>query len=195
MVGKIVSLREKLHYGQNDKGASYSHVSISLDNGLHNMMSFARKKVNNPLIAGLVKEDISSGVFALRPNQNHIAVICLKISDKTYKKLSSLLDDYWQKKDIYRYDTYTLLRVLFKGRDRKRYKNNNAFCCSMWVDYILRESGLRLFDDKLYTVAPSDYYHKLKDNIIYEGLTKEYSSNAGTKNTSHILQAAETVFT
>ena len=184
--GNIVCLRQLLHFGFNDTGSKYSHVSLSLDSELHRMLSFARKKIHNPLIAGLVMEDISSGVFSLKPEKNYIAVICLKVTEDQYNKLFLRMKEYWNKKDNYKYDIVSLFRILFHGRDNRRCENKNAFCCSIWVEDILRECGIDLFKN-LYTVTPVDFYHKLQPYIIYEGLTKEYSNHARAGNASHIL--------
>lgn len=186
--GNLVCFKEKLNFGRDDLGAKYSHASLSLDKDLHHMLSFARKKVHNPFIAGLVMEDISSGVFALKPNRNYMAVICLDVSEQSYNKLSLRMNEYWNRKDYYKYDAHTLFRGIFRGRDRKQNDNKNAFCCSIWVENILRECDIDIFkDETLYLISPADLYHKLKDFIIYEGLTKEYLRNARTKNTSYIL--------
>lgn len=186
--GNLVCLRQQLHFGFDDAGSKYSHVSLSLDGELHNMLSFARKKVHNPFIAGLVTEDISSGVFSLKPNQNYMAVICIEVSAQKYNKLFSRLNEYWSKRNNYKYDTCAFFRILFHGRDEKQYENKNAFCCSIWVEDVLRECGINIFKGEgLYTVTPCDFYHKLKEYIIYEGLTKEYSCNARASDTSYIL--------
>ena len=42
----------------------YNHASISLDKELNHMYSFGRKKVNNPLRGGFVREYTDKGVFA-----------------------------------------------------------------------------------------------------------------------------------
>ena len=188
MVGRIVCLRQKLQFGWGDSGAKYSHASLALDEKLHDMLSFARKKVNNPFVAGLVKENITSGLFALKPKQSRITVICLTVSGEKYSKLKTRMNEYWSKKDEYKYNTRVLIRILLRGRDKKRSENEKEFFCSQWVEDILRECGIDIFaDEELYTISPADFYHKLSDRVIYEGLTKEYSSHAWTENTSHIL--------
>ena len=188
VVGRIVCLRQKLQFGWNDRGAKYSHASLTLDGKLHDMLSFARKKVSNPFVAGLVKENITSGLFALKPKQSRITVICLTVSREKYSKLKARMNEYWSKKDEYKYNTRVLIRILLRGRDKRRSENKKEFFCSQWVEYILRECGIDIFaDEELYTVSPADFYHKLSDQIIYEGVTKEYSSHARSENASHIL--------
>ena len=181
LVGRIVCLREKLHFGRHDAGTAYSHASLSLDSGLHNMLSFARKTIHNPFNAGLVEEDISAGMFTLKPEKSHIAVIKLPVTEQRHNDIEKLMSHYWNNREIYKYNSKGLIRILLHGRDTSDMSSKNAFFCSEWVDYLLKRCGIDLFrDENLYTVSPSDFYNKLKNNIIYEGLTKEYSSNAGT---------------
>ena len=183
-VGRIVCLRQKLQFGMKDIGARYSHASLSLDATLQNMLSFARKRIHNPFVAGLVQESITSGLFALKPAQSRIAVICLDVSSEQYNKLAVRMSEYWNKRSDYKYNTHVLIRILLHGRDKKRYENKKSFFCSQWVEDILRECGIDIFaDEELYTVSPADFYHKLSDYIVYEGLTKEYSGDARTENT------------
>ncbi len=183
-VGRIVCLRQKLQFGRKDIGARYSHASLSLDATLQNMLSFARKRIHNPFVAGLVQESITSGLFALKPTQSRIAVICLDVSSEQYDKLAARMNEYWNKRSEYKYNTHVLIRILLHGRDKKRYEDKKSFFCSQWVEDILRECGIDIFaDEELYTVSPADFYHKLSDYIIYEGLTKEYSGDARTENT------------
>lgn len=66
--GKIIVGRARMKFWNRYEGDCYSHVSISMDCHLNNMLSFARKKLNNPFKAGLVKEDIRKGMFTLNPS-------------------------------------------------------------------------------------------------------------------------------
>lgn len=188
VVGNIVSIREKIQFGLHDRGAVYSHASISLDRELHNMMSFARKKIKNPFVAGLIKEDISSGLFISKPQKNKIAVICINVSEEIFNSIQNQMNRYWERRDEYKYDINALIRVLLRGREKTKYKNENRFFCSQWVNALLKECGLNLFkNNRYYTISPSDFYHELKDKIIYEGLTKEYFNYAGSGNTPCFL--------
>ena len=152
------------------------------------MLSFARKTIHNPFNAGLVKEDISAGMFALKPEKSRIAVIKLSVTEKQYTVIEKLMSHFWNNRDTYKYNSKGLIRILLHGRDRSDMSSKNSFFCSEWVDYLLKQCGIDLFkDENLYTVSPSDFYNKLKEDIIYEGLTKEYSRNAGTENAPNIL--------
>ena len=56
--GKLIKLRAEMKFWNRYLGDGYSHVSLSRDNTLTNMMSFARKELHNPFNSGLIKESI-----------------------------------------------------------------------------------------------------------------------------------------
>lgn len=187
LIGRIICVRQKLHFGFHNPATRYSHVSLSTDKELHNMLSFARKKMRNPFIAGLVKEDISTELFALKPNTNRITVMCIEVSEKQYNNIVSTMNNYWKRREEYKYNATGLIRIVFRGRMKKPDKRSNYFYCSQWVNKILKDCGIDIFrDKKYYTITPSDFYIALKQNIIYEGLTKGYI-NARTNDTPNIL--------
>lgn len=187
MIGRIICMRQKLHFGFRNPATRYSHVSLSADKELHNMLSFARKKMRNPFVAGLVKEDISAELFALKPDTNRIAVMSVEVSEKQYADIIAMMNDYWKRRNEYKYNSGGLIRIVIRGRMRKPDKRKSYFYCSQWVDKVLKDCGVDIFtNQQFYTITPSDFYIELKDKIVYEGLTKEYI-NARAKDTSNIL--------
>lgn len=170
--GKIIRLRAAMKFWNRYAGDTYSHISLSRDSKLNNMMSFARKELDNPFNSGLIKEDIRTGMFALKPEISKIAVMELKISDRQYKKLSCLMDYYWEHRNDYNFNFAGLASMLVCGRG---VDVSNSFFCSEWVATLLEESGISLFDGKKpKDIRPFDFYGRLQDHIIYEGLTTEY---------------------
>lgn len=170
--GKLICGRAKLKFWKRYPGDTYSHVSLSRDSSLNNMMSFARKKINTPLNAGLVKEDINRGMFALKRNISKIAVMEICVSDKTYDKIGEAMDAYWKRKDSLKFNFFGLGVMLFLARGVSM---KNHYFCSQWVATVLQECDLDIFDGKKpYNIRPFDFYTKLQDNIIYEGLTIDY---------------------
>ena len=170
--GKIIKLRAAMKFWNRYPGDTYSHISLSRDRKLGNMMSFARKEINNPFNSGLIKENIRTGMFALKPDVSRIAVMELKVSEQQYNNLSSLMDYYWQNKDKYKFNFAGLTTMLIYG---KGIDIPNSFFCSQWVATVLQDSGIDIFDGKKpKDIRPFDFYGTLKDSIIYEGLTVEY---------------------
>lgn len=170
--GKIIRFRAAMKFWNRYAGDTYSHISLSRDSKLNNMMSFARKHLDNPFDSGLIKEDIRTGMFTLKPEVSQIAVMELKISDKQYHKLSSLMDFYWENRDSYNFNFAGLTSMLICG---KGIDVPNSFFCSQWVATVLKESGIDIFGSKKpKDVRPFDYYGALQNQIIYEGLTTQY---------------------
>lgn len=196
-IGKIIRKRAEMKFWNRYAGDKYTHVSLSLELQLNNMMSFARKKVNNPLIAGLIKEDIGLGVFARSGEQSRIAVMEIPVSVEQYNLIQSLMGEYWNRRDMLKYNILGLFSMLLYG---KGIKIKDKYICSQWVAEILEDSGVYHFERKRpCDVRPFDYYDTFKKNIIYEGLTVEYSKlrnekscdrgriYAGTKDTPDFL--------
>lgn len=170
--GKIIKFRAAMKFWNRYSGDTYSHISLSRDSKLGNMMSFARKEINNPFNSGLIKEDIRTGMFALKPDVSRIAVMELKVSEQQYNNISSLMDYYWQNKDNYKFNFVGLTSMLIYG---KGIEVPNSFFCSQWVATVLQASGIDIFDGKKpKDIRPFDFYGALKDSIIYEGLTVQY---------------------
>lgn len=170
--GKIIKLRAAMKFWNRYPGDTYSHISLSRDRKLGNMMSFARKEINNPFNSGLIKENIRTGMFALKPDVSRIAVMELKVSEQQYDKLSSLMDYYWENKDKYNFNFVGLTSMLIYG---KGIDFPNSFFCSQWVATVLQDSNIDIFDGKKpKDIRPFDFYGTLKDSIIYEGLTTQY---------------------
>ena len=170
--GKMIKLRASAKFWNRYSGDCYSHISLSRDSKLGNMMSFARKELNNPFNAGLVKEDIRKGMFALKPNVSKIAVMELNITNEQYDNLSKIMDYYWENREQYGFNFAGLTTMLLYGRG---VAPNNRFFCSQWVATVLQESGINIFNGKSpKNIRPFDFYGSLKDNIIYEGLTINY---------------------
>lgn len=180
--GKIIKLRAAMKFWNRYEGDTYSHISLSRDAKLGNMMSFARKELNNPFCSGLIKEDIRTGMFALKPEVSKIAVMELKVSQSQYDQLSKLMDYYWATRDEYSFNFLGLTSMLFCGRG---VAPKDSFFCSQWVATVLQESGIDIFDgENPKNIRPFDFYGRLKQNIVYEGLTTKYPeyTNDGIKS-------------
>lgn len=170
--GKLIKLRASMKFWNRYSGDCYSHISLSRDNKLGEMMSFARKELKNPFNSGLVKEDIRKGMFALKPDISKIAVMELKVTKEQYDNLSKTMDRYWENKEQYGFNFLGLTTMLLYGRG---IAPKNRFFCSQWVATVLQESGINIFEKKdPKNIRPFDFYGTLRDHIIYEGLTIDY---------------------
>lgn len=173
--GRIIKARAALKFWNRWDGDTYSHTSLSRDIKLGNMMSLARREINNPLNCGFIKEDIRKDVFALNKEKSKIAVMELPVTLEQYKKISNLMDYYWTHRDEYSYNFIGLLAMIISGRGLAP---KNSFFCSQWVATVLEESGINLFSQyknrNLEDITPFLFYTVLKDKLIYEGPVVEY---------------------
>lgn len=173
--GRIIKARAALKFWNRWDGDTYSHTSLSRDIKLGNMMSLARKEINNPLNCGFIKEDIRKDVFALNKEKSKIAVMELPVTLEQYKKISNLMDYYWTHRDEYSYNFIGLLAMIISGRGLAP---KNSFFCSQWVATVLEESGINLFSQyknrNLKDITPFLFYTVLKDKLIYEGPVVKY---------------------
>ena len=173
--GRIIKWRASLKFWNRYDGDCYSHTSLSRDKKLGNMMSLARKEINNPLNCGFIKEDIRKDVFALNKDESNIAVMELPVSLEQYKKISNLMDYYWTHRDEYSYNFIGVISMIMFGRG---IAPKNSFFCSQWVAQVLKDSNVDIFYDyrnrNPEDIPPFLFYMVLKDKIIYEGPVLEY---------------------
>lgn len=148
----------------------YAHVSISLEPSLSPMYGMGRKYARTPIIAGLVQENISQGLYALKPNTK-CRVYSLVVTDSQYKKLKYNLENSWKNKDSYKYDVKALYRLKI---NRAKPIKKNKYVCSNFVADMLESSGIKIFEKSSYMIQPKDYLDNKYLNLIYEGLLSEY---------------------
>lgn len=195
VVGRLIRDRAKLKFWNRYDGDCYSHISLSLDSKLNNMMSFARKRPHNPLISGLVQEDIRKGVLAHHPDKNEIAVFELPVSREQYQSIRRRMENDWARRESLKYNFLGLFTMLLVGRGAAR---KDHYFCSQWAAEILQENGFDFFGGKKPChIRHFDIYIALREYMIYEGYIKNYPlySNAltgdedyaGADNASRIL--------
>lgn len=202
LAGWLIRARARLKFWNRYAGDGYSHISLSLDPELSRMMSFARRRLHNPLAAGLVREDIRTGVFALHPEQSRIAVFALPVTAEQRVRLGALMEADWARRDALRYNFLGLFAMLVCARGAAR---PDHYFCSQWACELLDRCGIRLFGGKKpYHIRPFDFYCALRGCLVYEGATTGYplyqgaaeqskgaSPYARTHGTSDLLPPAE----
>lgn len=114
--GKMIKLRAEMKFWNRYAGDGYSHVSLSRDNTLNNMMSFARKEINNPFNSGIVKENIREGMFALKPDKSKIAVMEIGVTKQQYDDIGNIMNSYWGRCDELGFNFAGLISMLLCGR-------------------------------------------------------------------------------
>lgn len=145
----------------------YSHVSISLDESLTRMYSFARLGQYNIFNAGFLHEYINKGIFKKFKNTDAL-IGYLEVSNRQYKKIEKEIEEMEQDRDKYRFNILGFLAVTIKKRRRRK----NYFYCAEFVRYILNEAYI---DTELpEIIIPTDFQKMKNLNFIYKGKLKDY---------------------
>ena len=63
------------------------------------MIQFARKEINNPFNAGLIKEDIRTGMFKQNKKYSRIAVMKLEVTSEQYDRVLERMEWYWEHRE------------------------------------------------------------------------------------------------
>lgn len=152
----------------------YSHVSISLDNQFDNMYSFGRIYQSNPIIAGLVTENLSKGIF-VRSESNECLIYRLKVTDEQYTKTQEVINSYMRNQKQYKYNA---LGLVYSYLD-KPIKRENRYFCSQFVGEVLIKSGVYKTDKIPELIRPTDLLNIEEKEIIYDGPTRELLETLG----------------
>lgn len=149
----------------------YSHISISLNKDLKPMYAFGRIHPRTPIFAGLVKENINEGLYAIKKN-TECRVYKLDVSEKEYNLIEKNLFNKWENRKSLKYDAVGLA-MLALNRPKAR---ENKYVCSNFVSHVLEESGVTIFSKPYYEIQPIDFIYNSEGlQLTYEGLLSEYS--------------------
>ncbi len=147
---------------------SYTHASLALVPETDKFYSYARRRLYNFLIGGIIQENIHTFVFARFP-EDICALFEIDVSDEDYERIKEWVDFCMDNYDIctYNFIGAALMRmgIIF----RRKYK----FTCSQFVAYSLsRAEGIKLPKDP-YLMFPHDFPKIEGLRKIYEGKIKD----------------------
>jgi hypothetical protein len=151
----------------------YNHASIAFDQNLSEVYSFGRKTARNPFIGGFVKEDVRKGLF----KQADCAIYSITITESQLQRMKYYLQEIEKKKKQYCYNFLGLFGVMFN----KPVKRNNAFFCSQFVAFLLKESNIIDFHKPISLITPNDLQTVSKIQFVYEGKLKDYQNEENTE--------------
>lgn len=151
----------------------YAHISLSLEPTLSPMYAMGRVYPRTPIIAGLVQENISQGLYALKP-KTECRVYSLIVTDKEYAKLKYNINNSWKQRKSYKYDVKALVRLKI---NRPKPIKENRYVCSNFVANMLESSDIRIFEKPSYMIQPKDFLNNDRLTLVYEGLLSNYSIN------------------
>ena len=150
------------------KGGAFAHTSLSLIPSTDHFYSYARRKINNPFVAGLIVENIHTEVFALYPDCPS-AVYELVVSDEAYENMKTKITYFFNNYKKAKYSFVGLLAMAFGIKIKRKFR----LTCSQFVALILQSSKEIELPKDPYLMHPNDF--PLIDGIkkIYEGKLKD----------------------
>jgi len=151
----------------------YSHVALSFEEDLGTMYSFARYRVNAPLVAGFVEESALRYYYF---NQTDIPVkICrIPLTDEKFKEVSDYIRTIELNSKQYIYN----LLALASASIHKKVPIDKSYTCLEFVYSVLYNCGIETSIDieKYFTI--SELEDVLAQYVIFEGsLKKPLASN------------------
>ncbi|WP_311202026.1 hypothetical protein [Aquibacillus koreensis] len=156
--------------------APYNHASISLDDRLTNLYSFARRQPMNPFWGGFIKENVVTGTFSWFPNTT-CEIYELNIPKRNYQKLERIISTFEKNENKYLYNYIGLLGIPINHP----IEMPSSYFCSQFVAEVLRRSGYPLFDQRSSLISPDDFRKHPELRQVYQGelysYPKLYSKN------------------
>lgn len=147
----------------------YTHVSISLDNKLHEMYSFGRIHPYNAFIGGFVREGKNFGTFK-RFKKTKIAIYSLEVKDENYEEARRTINKIKERREEYKFNFIGLFLVMF----HKKIKRRKAFYCAEFVKYVLEKS--KAVDKNLPQIVKPEDFQKINGiTLEYKGLLRTYN--------------------
>ncbi len=156
--------------------SEYNHVSLSLNDSLQPLYSFARYHINAPLVGGFVEESWLRYVY--NEKDALIRIYKIEIDSNSYLKINDIIKSLKDKKANI-YDTFGVFKNITPGKDC----NYKCTCLSFAVDILYRADILKK-QDRIRTIRAlanklSPYYYKteiisFKDKEKYVWLDDRY---------------------
>lgn len=143
----------------------YSHAALSLDDTYDKFYSFGRKKVHNIFYGGLVTYG-KEGAFFKAFSNTKVQVLRLQVSRKSYAKLKSILHNYENYADMYKYDTKGLVIRFICNND---YKRDKYYVCTAFVADVLQRAKIYEFDKPVVRIKADDFTKIPGIEVVYEG--------------------------
>ncbi|MBN2980308.1 hypothetical protein [Cohnella algarum] len=143
-----------------------NHASIAFDPGLHEVYSFGRKKLRNPLFAGLIRENFRDSFYG----NADCAVFRCPVPAEEYHRMREYVETMMADCDRYGYSLLGLAGVLLK----KELHRKNTYFCSHFVASVLMRSSLYTFDKSPCFVTPGNLEQAFRSYEIYRGKMSGY---------------------
>lgn len=151
-------------------GDEFTHSSIALDLDLNRLYSFGRRYYYMPLLAGLVRENIHTGVFG-RNKYAPCAVLELDVTDEIYDRIEKRMNDMLDNYDCWHYNILGLATCPLGIP----YRRSRHFLCSQFVADVLSEAGALDMPCDISLMRPVDFLQLEQLQPIYRGKLGDYT--------------------
>lgn len=146
----------------------YAHASISFDDSFTKMYSFGRTNPDDPFSGGFVEENLYEGVYR-KFSSCECLIYKVEVTNKQFKRLQELVNEFSKEKFKYRYNLLGLLGVLLN----LPIKRKNYYFCSQFISEILLESYVFEYHKEPELIKTSDLFSIKNKTLIYQGLANE----------------------
>ena len=116
-------------------GKKYTHASISLEPNDDKFYSYGRRRLNNFLVGGLIRESLCDGIFKRFP-KGDAALFSLEVSDGSYNKIKELITYYFENYKLCTYNFGAIIPMWLGKKQELKFK----MTCSQFVATLLHES-------------------------------------------------------
>ena len=130
----------------------YTHVSISFEENLSPLYSFARHYIHTPLPAGLRPEYLDKGFFKHYP-QIPCALYELKVEDEAYEAAKEAVEEMMAQSEQYKFNILGLVLCRLSIPSKRK----NHYFCSEFVSEVLQNSNAVPLPKKPSLMRPNDY--------------------------------------
>lgn len=154
---------------------TYTHSSIAITPETDKFYSYARRRLYNFLVGGIINENIHTFVFARFP-ESDCALFEIDVSDEDYDRIKAQIDLCLENYDKATYS--------FLGAAAMRmgivWRREIKFTCSQFVAVCLsRADGIKLPKDP-YLMCPHDFPNIEGIRKIYDGKIKDCNFSEAT---------------
>ncbi len=150
------------------KGGTFTHTSLSLTPSTDRLYSYARRRIKNPFVAGLIVENIHTEVFAMYPTC-HCAVYKIRVSDEAYDNMKREITYFFNNYKKAKYNFIGLLPLALGIKIRRKFR----LTCSQFVALILERSKEIELPKDPYLMLPNDFSKINGVELIYDGILKD----------------------
>ena len=139
--------------------------------------AFGRKYPSNPIIAGLVKEDLFNGVFVANKDSKCL-IYKVPVTEQQYSDLKTGLDKFMSEQSKYRYNFAGLLALRWNMPLKRKYH----YFCSQFVSELLINSNIAELKKSPELIKPCELIDINNKLLVFEGTIADFAEKVNLNN-------------